>query len=331
MQQIFDFLLVLSQSECMKLIKISLGVILLMLVILTIVFWTPDTSFEQMTQKYAVSPSNFIELENGDRLHYRDQGSVNESVLVLIHGTSASLHTWQPLIESIGHRFRMISLDLPGHGFTGSNARRDYSRKAMVSSIWRLLDHLNIRSATLVGNSLGGAVAWESALDSPERVNSLILLAPSGAPKKTESKSNIGFKILRTSLGQALMKKISPRSIIAASLHQTVAVPEIVTEGMIDRYWELLRLPGNRQAMIDLANTPRDKHAWKKLSTISAPTLVIWGEQDQVLPVTMIVTFDSELQNVRVERLRNVGHLPMEEAVKEVSDQIIGFCESNDC
>jgi len=127
------------------------------------------------------------------------------------------------------------------------------------------------------------------------------------------------------------MKKISPRSIIAASLHQTVAVPEIVTEGMIDRYWELLRLPGNRQAMIDLANTPRDKHAWKKLSTISAPTLVIWGEQDQVLPVTMIVTFDSELQNVRVERLRNVGHLPMEEAVKEVSDQIIGFCESNDC
>ncbi len=315
----------------MKLIKISLGVIFLSLVILAIAFWTPDTSFEQMRQKYAAAPSKFVELGNGDRLHYRDQGSVNKPVLVLIHGTSASLHTWQPLVRSIGDRFRMISLDLPGHGLTGANAERDYSRKAMISSVWRLLDHLNIQSATLVGNSLGGAVAWESALDNPERVNSLILLAPSGAPRKTKSKSNIGFKILRTSLGQALMKKISPRSIIAASLQQTVAVPEIVTEEMIDRYWELLRLPGNRQAMIDLANTPRDQHAWKKLSTISAPTLVIWGEQDQVLPVTMIVTFDSEMQDVRVERLKNIGHLPMEEAVKDVSDRIIGFCESKDC
>lgn len=316
----------------MKILKICIIVLTLAIVILTLIFWTPDTSFEEMKLKYGGGASQFIGLGDEGRLHYRDQGDPDaDDVLVFIHGTSASLHTWEPLIESLGGRYRLVSLDLPGHGLTGENLRRDYSREAMVSSIWTLLDHLNISSATMVGNSLGGSIAWASALDKPERVNSLILLAPSGAPRTTASKSNIGFKILKTSLGQALMKKISPRSIIEASLLQTVVVPEIVTDEMVDRYWELLRLSGNRQAMIDLANTPRDKHAWKRFSSIAAPTLIIWGEEDPVLPVTMVVTFDREIENVRVIRLKDVGHIPMEEAVEEVSDRIVGFCASFGC
>jgi pimeloyl-ACP methyl ester carboxylesterase len=299
--------------------------------ILVVVFWTPDTTFEDMKLKYANQASQFIELTNGDRIHFRDQGATDKATLVLIHGTSASLHTWEPLIERLGDRYRLISLDLPGHGLTGANEGRDYSQQAMVNSIWTVLDHLDIQSATMVGNSLGGALAWASALDRPERVKALILLAPSGAPQVTDSESNIGFKILRTSLGQGLMKKITPRSIIKASLLQTVAVPEIVTEQMVDRYWELLRMQGNRQAMIDLANTARDKDAWVKLSSIKAPALVIWGERDGVLPVTMIVTFDKQLENAKVVMLEDIGHLPMEEAVNDVSGQIIGFCNTVDC
>ncbi|MFT6407453.1 MAG: pimeloyl-ACP methyl ester carboxylesterase [Arenicella sp.] len=319
----------------MTLIKRSLtGVALTLLaglIVLAIVFWTPDTSFEEMKLKYANGESQFIDLLNGDRIHYRDQGDVSKTALVLIHGTSASLHTWEPLIENLGDGYRFISLDLPGHGLTGENADSNYSRQAMVNSIWQVLDHLEIESASLIGNSLGGAIAWASAIDRPEKVKALILLAPSGAPSETVSQSNIGFKILKTSIGQALMKKIMPRSIIKASLVQTVVAPEIVTEKMVDRYWELLRMQGNRQAMIDLANTPRDKHAWKKLSSISAPTLVIWGEQDGVLPVTMKVTFDSEIENAKVQVLEDIGHLPMEEAVDQVSALILEFCSSIDC
>ncbi|MGK0376040.1 MAG: pimeloyl-ACP methyl ester carboxylesterase [Arenicella sp.] len=319
----------------MKIIKrLFLGITLTLiaaLTVLAVVFWTPDTSFDEMKLKYASEASQFIELANGDRIHFRDQGAINKPALVLIHGTSASLHTWQPLVDSLSDRYRLISLDLPGHGLTGANAERDYSRQAMVRAIWQVLDHLDIQSATLVGNSLGGAVAWASALDNPERVEALILLAPSGAPRTSVSKSNIGFKILASSVGQALMKKITPRSIIQVSLVQTVAVPEVVTEQMVDRYWQLLRMQGNRQAMIDLANTPRDEKAWTKFSSIKAPTLVIWGEQDGVLPVTMVTTFENQIKNARVITLENVGHLPMEEAVNQVSAQIVDFCDTFNC
>jgi pimeloyl-ACP methyl ester carboxylesterase len=314
--------------------RILIGVVMSLITlsaVLVIVFWTPDTEFDDMKLKYANKASQFIDLPDGDRIHFRDQGAVDKATLLLIHGTSASLHTWEPLIERLGDRFRFISLDLPAHGLTGANADRDYSHSAMVNSIWQVLDHLDIQSVTLVGNSLGGRVAWVSALDRPEAVKALILIAPSGAPHITASKSNIGFKILRTSIGQLLMRKITPRSIIKASLQQTVAVPEIVTEQMIDRYWELLRMQGNRQAMIDLANTPRVNAEWTKLSSIEAPTLVIWGERDNVLPVTMNVTFDNEIEGAKVVTLANIGHLPMEEAVDIVSAQIIGFCNLVDC
>ena len=221
----------------MKIIKISFLLLLASIVLLSIVFWTPDTSFEDMRGKYGGGSSQFLTMDNGSRIHFRDQGDPAAKVLLFIHGISASLHTWEPLISQLGSGYRFVSLDLPGHGLTGVNPERDYSRKAMVNAVWAVMDHLGIEKASLVGNSLGGAVAWSSALDKPQRVKSLVLIAPSGAPRQKASQSNIGFKILRTELGQMLMKKVSPRFIIKKSLLQTVAKPEIVNELMVDRYW----------------------------------------------------------------------------------------------
>ena len=311
-------------KRCILVLAVSLGA-------LTGLLWAPDTAFDDMRLKYGGGASQFLVLASGDRVHYRDQGGSGGGVLIFIHGTSASLHTWEPLIERLGDRYRLISLDLPGHGLTGANVARDYSQEAMVSSLWSLMDHLSITTATLVGNSLGGSVAWHAALDRPKRVRSLVLLAPSGAPNTTAVKSNLGFKLLDTSLGQAVLKKITPRAVVETSLLQTVVSPHIVTEAMVDRYWELLRLSGNRQALIDLANTPRDPHAWEKLSRISVPSLVIWGEEDGLLPATMAATFDREINDIRLVMLKNIGHLPMEEAVNNVADRIIAFCMASDC
>lgn len=324
----------MSQSVKMTKIKrIYAALILVMFLFggMALLLWTPDTLFEDMSVKYGNGASQFIELGNNNRLHYRDQGKSTGPTLILIHGTSASLHTWEPLISRIGEQFRLVSLDLPGHGLTGANSQRDYSRQAMVSSIWVLMDHLGITSATLVGNSLGGSIAWASALDKPERVKSLVLLAPSGAPKKEESRSNIGFRILQTSIGQSLMKHVAPRFIIESSLYQTVVNTDLIDDAMVDRYWELLRLKGNRQAMIDLANTPRDEKAWRRFSTITAPTLIIWGEEDGVLPISMLDTFEREFDQVRSIRLPGIGHLPMEEAVEKVAAGLVAFCSSSDC
>ena len=302
-----------------------------MLLILGFAFWTPDTSVDDMTRKYGGSASQFIGLADNSRIHYRDQGTSNKPTLVLIHGTSASLHTWEPLVELLGDRFRLISFDLPGHGLTGVNTKRDYSREAMVKTVWAVMDHLDVDAATIVGNSLGGSIAWASALDRPERVESLILVAPSGSPIRAAAKSNIGFNILKTTIGQSLMKNIAPRFIIKSSLNQTVSVPGVIDDVMVDRYWELLRLKGNRQAMIDLANTPRDENAWMQFSSISAPVMMIWGEEDGLLPVAMLKTFEDEIENIRSKTLPGVGHLPMEEAAEIVAQDIVTFCALNNC
>jgi len=315
----------------MKIIKIAFLVLLASISALLIVFWTPDTSYEDMRQKYGGGSSKFLHLDDGSRIHFRDQGRADGNVLLFIHGTSASLHTWEPLISKLGADYRFVSLDLPGHGLTGVNFERNYSREAMVGAVWAVMDHLGIQEASLVGNSLGGEIAWASALDKPQRVRSLVLIAPSGAPRQQASRSNIGFKILQTKVGQMLMKKVSPRFIIKKSLLQTVSRPDVITEQMVDRYWELLRMEGNRQAMIDLANTTRDADAWRRFNAITQASLVIWGDDDGLLPVSMSTVFESELPNAKVERLRSVGHLPMEEAVTQVSSRILEFCMKNDC
>lgn len=309
----------------MKLLKIVIVLILCLLLLAVAYAWTPDTSFADMRAKYANQQSQFILLANNDRIHYRDQGNELAPVLVLIHGTSASLHTWEPLVEHLKANFRLISLDLPGHGLTGAQSDRNYSMSKFVKTIERVMDELKIEKATLVGNSLGGAVAWETAYALPNRVQSLVLIAPSGAPRIVESKSNIGFKLLSSPVGPFLVKKFTPRMIIKTSLLQTVHDESLVTESMVDRYWELLRMKGNRQAMLDLATTPRRDNALAVLKQVVQPSLIIWGAQDSLLTIDMAKVFDSELANSNLKVLQDVGHLPMEESVAAVSDLISEF------
>lgn len=196
-----------------SLVKIVTGLIILLGVTL-IVLWTPDTDWQEMHAKYSHSDSQFVELSNGVKIHYRDVGNSQSQAIVLIHGTSDSLLTWDAIAPYLKKDYRLISLDLPGHGFSSAHPQADYSRGAMVESVKLLMDHLDIDSASLIGNSLGGGIAWRTALSHPDRVNSLVLLDPSGAPIKVPSKSNIGFRLMRSSTGRLIAKKITPRALV---------------------------------------------------------------------------------------------------------------------
>lgn len=315
----------------MKTIKKITIIVLLLLIGGLVLLWTPDTSRDEMRAKYGDAPSRFLTQADGSQIHYRDQGDRSASALVMIHGTSASLHTWEPLISELSGEYRLVSLDLPAHGLTGSNKTANYSHQAMVDAVWAVMTHLNIESASLVGNSLGGAIVWKAALDAPQRVKSLIMLAPSGAPRMSKSKSNIGFKLLGTSIGRAAMLRITPRKIIETSLQQTVEDDDIVDPQMVDRYWELLRMEGNRQAMIDLSKTARDPNAWRRLGDIPQPALIVWGQRDGLLPVEMSTTFADEMVNESIVVMPGIGHLPMEEAVLQTANEIRTFCVQNGC
>ena len=293
-------------------------------------FWTPDLPKDVVIEKYTNSYSQFYTDATGNRIHYRDQGREDAPALVLIHGTSASLHTWEPLVKALGDQYRLISLDLPGHGLTGENSSGIYTDEIFIESVMNLMDYLDIESGSLVGNSLGGRVAWKAAVNHPTRVRSLILLAPSGAPRQQKSKSNIGFKIMRSTFGQTLSLFVTPKFLIKKSLTQTVVDENVVTKQMVDRYTELLTMEGNRQAMVDLFKS-RKTAGTARLQALSHPKLVIWGDSDAILPVQMLESFEAVWPKMEKLVLTKIAHLPHEEAVDIVSISINKFCRLQSC
>ncbi|WP_415840401.1 alpha/beta fold hydrolase, partial [Roseateles saccharophilus] len=124
----------------------------------------PDRSLDSLVPRWAPPPSDFLDLD-GQLVHYRDQGPASDPVpLVLIHGTGASLHTWEGWATALSQTHRVISFDLPGFGLSGPNADGDYRDARYVTFVRRLLARLGVGRASVAGNSLGGEIAWQLAL-----------------------------------------------------------------------------------------------------------------------------------------------------------------------
>ena len=288
--------------------------------------WAPDTDRAAMIAKYGGSQARWAEGPDGLRVHYRVSGPEDALPLVLIHGTSASLHTWAPLRERLDDAYRVVAYDQPGHGLTGPHPDRDYSYGGMADGLEAVLAAENIEQAVFVGNSMGGWIAWQHALAQPDQVLALVLLDASGIPLDEKPKNALGFRLMRSPLGRAAAQRLTPRAAIEASVHDTISREEIITAAMVDRYWELLRYPGNRQAMADMFARQREDLS-DRLGEIEAPTLVLWGDEDQLVPVSSAQGFVDRMPDAQAVIYDGVGHLPMEEVPDAVATDLRTFLE----
>lgn len=293
---------------------------------------TPDTDPEAMTAKYGGPPSKFVENAEGLRVHYRDQGNPDGAPIILLHGSSASLHTWEPLVKRLGGDYRIITYDQPGHGLTGEHPRDDYSFAGMADALDLVTEELGLESFVLGGNSMGGWVSWRYALKAPEKVEGLILIDAGGAPLREGEEApplNIGFRLARNPVGRFFLKHFTPRGLIEKSIRETVSVQSIVTDAYVDQYWELLRYPGNRRASAFRFAADREPSMADHLSQIETPTLIIWGAEDNLVYPSAADTFREKMPNVvNVVVYEGVGHLPMEEAPQRTAGDIRRFMES---
>lgn len=292
---------------------------------------TPDTDREEMIAKYGGAAPMFAEGAGGMRVHWRDEGCRDCPAIILIHGSNASLHTWKPMVERLSGEYRIISYDQPGHGLTGPHPRDDYSAAGMFEALNAVANAARVDHFYLGGNSMGGWVAWRYALAYPERVDGLILIDAAGAPLRegeTAPPLNLGFRLMRNPAIAPLIRQITPRALVKKSLLDTTAVDDIVTEEMIDRYWELLRYPGNRRATAIRARTDREEAFADRLVEIQEPSLIMWGKEDQLIYATAAETFAERLPNAEVVLFENVGHLPMEEAPDATANAIRRFLEA---
>ena len=314
------------------LLRIVLLVIAL-LVIAFLVFRTPDTDPADMRAKYGGEPSQFVKIGDGVSVHLRDEGPKDAPAIILLHGSNADLHTWQPWVDALKGEYRVIRVDQVGHGLTGPDPDADYSMGNFVSDIDEVADAMGLKSFTLGGNSMGGAHAVAYALAHPERLQGLVLVDAAGAPARPQGEDgggNIGFTIARTPGLNQLMKHITPRSMVEQSLRQSVTNQAIVTPQAVDRYWELLRYPGNRAATIARFSADRSSFDAGEAARIGVPSLVIWGEEDGLIPVEAGLWFDKHLPDSRLVVYPGIGHLPHEEVADRSGAYLLGWLDEQD-
>lgn len=273
----------------------------------------PDIPHEVLVEKYAQAPSKFLALPSGANVHYRDQGNANGPVLVMLHGSNASLHTWEPWVAQIGDQFRMISLDLPSHGLTGAIPSNDYSQEGMARFVDEFTRTLGVDHFALAGNSMGGGIAARFALLYPQRLTHLILVDAGGMPTKMPQDPGLGFRLARMPVVQNLLLYVSPRNLFEDGLKKAIYNDALVTPAMVDRYWELNRHIGNRAATLKRFQTPPDTYIQEHVAQITTPTLILWGDQDTLTPRDMGEGYNAAIKGSKLIIYREVGHITMEE------------------
>tara|TARA_R110001599_G_scaffold235400_1_gene434583 strand:+ start:4009 stop:4935 length:927 start_codon:yes stop_codon:yes gene_type:complete len=277
---------------------------------------------EELIDKYTNANSQFITLD-GNRVHYRDEGQGD--VIVLIHGTASSLHTWDDWVEPLSKQFRVIRMDLPGFSLTGPDHKNRYEVEDDVAFLNKFLSRLKLGKVHLVGSSLGGRIAWQYSLSHPEQVNTLTLMNALGYPQESWPPA---IEMAQWPLMDSIMTNFSPRFLYASGLKEVYANEDQVTEEVIDRYFELSRYPGNLDAFPRRVKAVLDKYS-DDISKVSVPTLILWGEEDIYFPVKNAFKFNKDIRGSKIYTYPNVGHLPMEEIPAESLSDYLEFLQFN--
>ncbi|MEO1920499.1 MAG: alpha/beta hydrolase [Sphingomonadaceae bacterium] len=293
-----------------------LGALAAVLVVAFLVLRTPDTDATEMRAKYGGAPSQFVTLENDMTVHLRDEGPRDAPAIVLLHGSNADLHTWQAWVDGLREDYRVIRFDQRGHGLTGPGARDSYALEDFVADLDLVADELGLERFVLGGNSMGGWIAAGYAMEHPGRIDGLVLVDAAGAPVEREGGGNLAFTIARMPVIGAAMSQLLPRSLVERSLSQSVSNQAVVTPEAVDRYWELARYPGNRAATRARFSNTRMAFDAKAVAALEIPTLIIWGEEDALIPVAAARWYDERLPQSTLAIYPGIGHLPMEETPK---------------
>lgn len=274
--------------------------------------WAPDRSVESLQARWAAAPSRFVTVD-GLRVHLRDEGPRDDPLpIVLLHGTSASLHTWDGWTEALRAERRVIRMDLPGFGLTGPRADDDYTIEAYVRFVLRLLDGLGVERFVVAGNSLGGEIAWRTAVAAPQRVAALALVDAAGYAFAPESMP-IGFRLARLPVARELFTRVLPRNIVDTSLRNVYGDPARVDDALVDRYYELALRAGNRRALVQRFAQLDNGASAAQIATVGMPTLILWGGQDRLIPPAYGQAFARDIRGSRLVVHDTLGHVPHEE------------------
>ena len=246
--------------------------------------------------------------DNGTTIFYQVTGS--GTPLVLIHGYPLSGALFQFPRAGLASKFQVITLDLPGFGLTGPDPSGDYSDERSVAVVAALMDRLGLARATLVGNSMGGNIAWRFAAAHPDRTTKLVLISPAGfrPPGETGTRpTSLPFTI-------RMMRYVLPMPVLRMNMQASYADPSRLTPALMTRYRDMLLVPGIRSAILSRMLQTNWPDPVPILRSIQTPTLLIWGENDRLIPFRNSADYLAALPHATLAPLPGQGHAPQEEA-----------------
>ena len=294
----------------------------------SLILGTKSEDVDGLRERYGAPPSQYITLPNGENIHLRDEGDSEAPPIILLHGHSEDLHTWDQLVKHLVEDFRVIRFDLRRHGLTGPASDNQYGIESYVSDLSLVIEHLGIESCDLVGHSMGGRIAVKFTMENPDRVRNLVLLAASGAPRENEGSPPLAMKLMKNPLGRFLIRRMWSRKMAKDTLIDMVHDGSLVTDEEVDRMWEFSRYPGSMDAVFREFGMVWDDFIPKEIEKITTSTLLIWGEEDTICPVEMGIWYNSHLPNSTFIRLPEIGHNPQFESPDVCLDEISSWLGS---
>jgi pimeloyl-ACP methyl ester carboxylesterase len=271
--------------------------------------WAPDLPRAQLEAAYFTETSEMKTLA-GTPVHLQMTGASAGPAIILVHGFGSSLHTWAGWAERLEADYRVVRFDLPGAGLSPPDSTGVYSDERAIEIINALMVDLDLNDAILVGNSLGGRIAWRFALAEPEKTRALVLVSPDGF-------ASAGFeygKAPKVSFIWSLMRVFLPRIVVKANLEASYGMADRLTDETVSRYYRLLRAPGARKALLERTRQTVLIDPEPLLPQIETPTLLVWGAKDQLIPITNAKDYLRLMPRAELARLEDLGHVPMEEA-----------------
>ncbi|MBI3692390.1 MAG: alpha/beta fold hydrolase [Mycolicibacterium aromaticivorans] len=268
----------------------------------------------------------FLDL-HGDQVAYLDEGQGD--VILLLHGMAGSSQTWRQMIRPLSRRYRVIAPDLPGHG-SSDKPRSDYSLGAFAVFLRDLLDELGVTHATVVGQSLGGGIAMQFVYQHPDYCRRLILMNSGGLGP------DVGWtlRLLSAPGAELIMPIIAPPPVLAAGERMRWLFGKLgITSPRGGEIWNAYSSFADaktRQAFLRTLRSVVDYRgqavsALNRLHVADLPVMVIWGDQDAIIPVEHAYSAHETRPDVRLEVLEGVGHFPQVERPMEVVDLIDDF------
>jgi pimeloyl-ACP methyl ester carboxylesterase len=263
---------------------------------------------------------------NGHTIFYTVKGEGKP--LLLIHGYGAGIWVWEKQIEALSPSYRVYALDLIGHGFS-DRPKILYTPETYVHCLRDFMDGVGIEKATLVGNSMGGGIAWAMAVLFPDRVDRLILI-DCVPPDVLRQAKNESFRML------AAIKDIPvlPYLVISARnknsirqiLLECISEIKLITPEVVNRQYQLSRIKGTTWVLYSTLKHAKEALKLKDpFSLIRKPTLFIWGERDLIFPPQVGETLHQSIAGSKFLRIEKSGHIPMWENPDEVNRAILDF------